>query len=297
MDPNRRNMDLLLDMSRKQTLQTLVFVLVFAALGYGVLQLVTIEYTLYRWWVIGLFVGVGMMIDQIFNPDENSTLGYALLLFFIWVLQKIVVAGGAIFLFMLLIGQTYHIKYFEESMPFMLILFFWAMGQKFGYYFEHHRLLAEVERDGPESLQDIDKLKIFLYQVHRRSFLRMWIQRKKALFYYLPSNPWEVTPQQFQIDARLASLDMSKFLKYLRITSLPKSKYITFEQITELDFSRNKISEFSSTIFKIFPNAIKLDLSDNRIKTIEIGKDIDQDEFFTGNVVINFEGNPGFSVA
>lgn len=294
MRANRKNLDLLLGQNRWQTARSLL-IYGFQALIAYLFLVVIYDFTAYIhfWWLVSLVIGVGSFIDQIIQPDENSKLGYLILLAFYYITYKVVFFGLGLFYVMMLLGIDYEIHFFEEALPILTIFIYWTIGQKVGYYFEHQRILKKVAKSTEHLITDIDKLKIFLYQVHRRSFLKMMIQRGQAKFEQIP-NGEAMSTDQFQHEAKLAYLSMRNFLKFLKITHLPQSKYITFKQLQEIDFSKNKIKEFSTYLFKIFPNVRIFDMSNNKIKKL----DHEHQEAllkYTGRVVINFDKNPLFS--
>lgn len=239
------------------------------------------------------FIAIAAFVDQIINPDENTKLGYYALLIIYYVIYKFTIFGGSIFLILRIFDIHYELHYLEESLIIMTVFVAWAVGQKIGFKFEHGRLLKKADEMGFDALNDIDKLKIFLYQVHRRSFLKMMIQTGKAKFH--DTSHLELTSHaEVQMFSRLVTLNMSKFMKYLKLTHLPENKYVTFSQIKEIDFSKNKIKKFNTWVLKIFPNVEKIDLSHNKIKKIE---DADQEEILLLNrsIEINFDGNPVFA--
>jgi len=294
--PNRQNLDLLFGLNLRQTFISAMIYLVMIMLAYVLLievfevNLSTEPFRMYL--MFSFFVGVAAFVDQISNPDENSKTGYFILLAVYYVIYKFTIFGGLLWVVFYMLGRTYEMHYIEEALPFMTIFIFWAIGQKVGYYFEHHKLLKHAGQEG-NALTDIDKLKIFLYQVHRRSFLKMLIQRKKAKFQYI-GNQDDPTAIEFQYDARLVSLDMANFLKFLKIKNLPQCKYVSFSQIEEIDFSKNKITNFSTYLFNIFPNVQKIDLRKNKIKTITEDQQVKL-LMQTGTVIVDLEGNPIFS--
>ncbi|MCY3412168.1 MAG: leucine-rich repeat domain-containing protein [Candidatus Heimdallarchaeota archaeon] len=296
LKPTRKNLDPLLGLNNRQTYFSIFIYSLQMIIAY--LFLITfLSLENIHWEVLfqyfSFFIGIGAFIDQIVNPDENSKFGYYILLAVYYVIYKVVIFGGLIWIVFAIMGKTYEIHFLSESLPFLTIFLFWALGQKIGFYFQHHRLLRKAEDMGFDALNDIDKLKIFLYQVNRRSFLKMIIQAGKAKFHNTEFLDLS-SPEETQNFSRLVYLDMSKFLKYLKLKILPQSKYVTFSQIKQIDFSKNKIEEFSTHIFDIFPNVEKIDLSDNKIKSIS-DKHKEIIMLLNRSVIINLDGNPVFT--
>lgn len=295
-EPNRQNLDLLFGLNLRQTLTSILIYLVMIMMAYifliEIFEIDQTTETFQMYLLFSFFIGIAAFVDQISNPDENSKTGYFILLALYYVIYKFTIFGGILWGIFYLLGRPYEMHYIAEALPFMTIFISWAIGQKVGYYLEHHRLLEGAGKEGG-ALTDIDKLKIFLYQVHRRSFLKMLIQRNKAKFQYIGKIE-DPSAIEFQKCARLVSLNMANFLKLLKIKHLPRNKYVTFDQIEEIDFSRNKISEFSTYLFKIFPNVENIDLSKNKIKTITEDQQVKL-LMQTGTVIVNFDGNPIFT--
>lgn len=293
MEPTRTNLDPLLGQNKRQTGVTILIYLTQILVSYIFLVLILgIEDTYLLYFYSAFIIGIGAFVDQIFNPDENSKTGYYILIAMYYAVYKFVIFGFGVYFIFALLGKTYEIHYLEETLPFLTIFVSWALGQKIGFFYEH-RKLKEKAKNG-FILTDIDKLKIFLYQVHRRSFLKMIIQKKQAKFSIQPSFRDIVTNADYQRDTRLVYLSMANFLKYLKIKILPVDQYVIFSQIKEIDFSKNKIKEFSTAIFKIFPNVDLVDLSYNKIKSIS-SEHMEKLLMSTGTVVVNFDNNPLFT--
>ncbi|MDH5647358.1 MAG: hypothetical protein OEZ01_15215, partial [Candidatus Heimdallarchaeota archaeon] len=187
LKPTRKNLDPLLGMNRKQTLLSIIIYAISIIIAYFVLSRYFLtENNLHYWWYFSFFIGIGAFIDQLIHPDENSKTGYFVLLIIYYIIYKFVVFSLLLYYIFLYIDYDYELHYFEEILPGMTLFLFWAIGQKVGYYIENKKLISQLNQRGPMSLNDIDRLKIFLYQVKRRSFLRMLIQRDKAKFMYVP---------------------------------------------------------------------------------------------------------------
>ncbi len=294
LKPDRANLRALLRQKRKEDLVTIIiysiqisFAYLFLIKYYGIHQVIN-QLALIQ--LYSIFIGIAAFIDQLFNPDENSKFGYYMLLMIYYVIYKFVIFGGSLYLILQIMGIEVELHYFEETLIIMTVFISWAIGQKLGYYFQHRRILKKGNTIGFENLDDIDKLKIFLYQLHRRSFLKMLIQNGKAKFHDL----YGIDKEQIPVEAKLVSLNLSKFMKYLKLTDLPEYQYVSFDRIKAVNLSKNKIKNFSTYIFKIFPNAEIIDISHNKIKTIS---DKAQEEIMMlkSSVEINLDGNPVFS--
>lgn len=220
LKPTRNNLHPLLDDSWKNSFRLLTVYGIASAVAFLVLnQIIHFRGDIHYFWYFATFIGVAAFIDQIFKPNENSKLGYLVLLAMYYLVYKFVIFSIILYYVLQLFKIDYELHYYNEIMPVLIVFVLWSIGQKVGYYFEHQKLVKLALEKGSDNLNDIDKLKIFLYQVRRRSFLKMMIQRKQAIFRYTPTNPWNPTPKEFQTDTRLIYLNMHKFLKYLKINN------------------------------------------------------------------------------
>lgn len=294
MNPNLANIMPLLGITRIQHITTFIIYTFQISVAYilliRMLHIANIELLIGGF---SIFIGIGAFVDQLVNPDENSTLGVIILFAVYYIIYKFVIFGLLMYIIFDLLSMNYEIHYLKEIIPGLIIFVFWAVGQYVGFYLQHRQLYIKAKNTGFDSLTDIDKLKIFLYQVGRRNFLRMLIQRKKAKFWHDESIT-ESNPEEFQKHTRLVSLNMSNFLIFFKIKHLPESQYVAFQQIKEIDFSRNKIKKFSIALFTIFPQIERINLSNNKIKLFT---DEQQHELvkIANSVEINLDGNPWVS--